>query len=154
MNVALMDKVPRTAPESLSRSRASEDIRMQVRAIVGTAFMARQGNERRSSHRYPYPHMVYLTPVADDGVTSDGESIAVVGKQLSERGLDFYHSELLPHRRVIASLVAANGRPVSFLLDLSRCRFVGGGWYENGGRFLQVVESPLAASQAASAIRR
>ena len=93
--------------------------------------------ERRGRRRYPYPYLVYLTPVADDGITPQGETVVVVGKHLSEQGLGFYHSGPLPHRRVIASLESSDGTRLGFLLDVSWCRFLKQGWYESGGRFLQ-----------------
>ena len=80
--------------------------------------------------------------MAKDGRTPEGESLVVVGKHLSERGLGFYHPKPLPYRRVIASL-ESNGLWLGFLIDLKWCRFTRQGWYESGGRFLEVVPSPV-----------
>jgi hypothetical protein len=99
--------------------------------------------ERRHNSRYPFPHLIYLTPVGRDGVTPEGESVVVIGKHLSESGLGFYHQKPIPHRRMIASLETANGQWIGFLVDLSWCRFTRQGWYESGGRFLQSVLSPI-----------
>ena len=82
-------------------------------------------------------------PVAADGRTPAGESIVVVGKDLSEHGISFYHPEVISHRRMIASLEMGNGCWLGVLVDLRWCRFTKAGWYESGGRFLDVVESPM-----------
>ena len=95
--------------------------------------------ERRGEQRYPYPYLVRLTPVAADGVTVVGESLVVVGKHLSERGLGFYHPRPIAYRRVIATLETTSGQRLGFLIDLSWCRFTQQGWYESGGRFLRAV---------------
>jgi hypothetical protein len=98
--------------------------------------------ERRGRRRYPYPYLVHLTPVADDGITPQGEPLVVVGKHLSEQGLGFYHSGPLPYRWMIASFECVDGAPLGLLLDVSWCRFVKQGWYESGGRFLQAASAP------------
>jgi hypothetical protein len=119
------------------------DVRNRVHAILSGMYPHGICVERRRDARYPYPHLVYLTPTADDGVTPVGEPIVVAGKHLAERGLSFYHREPIPHRRMIASLDAGPGRWLAMLIDLSWCRFTKVGWYESGGRFLQVVPSPV-----------
>jgi hypothetical protein len=68
----------------------------------------------------------------------------VVGKDLSERGLGFYHQAPLPYRRAIVTLEDASGRVVSLLMDLSWCRFTRHGWYDSGGRFLKLIPSMAA----------
>ncbi len=106
--------------------------------------------ERRCETRYPFPFLIHITP-ADD--TRAGESIVVVGKHVSERGLGFYHPKPLPYRRVIASLERTGHPPAGhgwygFLLELRWCRFTRQGWYESGGRFLEAVTSPLTPHSA------
>ena len=103
--------------------------------------------ERRGEQRYPYPYLIHLTPVATDGVTPVGESLVVVGKHLSERGLGFYHPRPIAYRRVIASLETTGGARMAFLIDLNWCRFTRQGWYESGGRFLRAVPSPLGDAE-------
>ena len=98
--------------------------------------------ERRSNQRYPFPHLLHLTPLGADGTPSGQDPIVVVGKHLSEQGLGFYHTNPLPYRRMIVSFETGNGSWLSFLIDLTWCRFTKQGWYESGGRFLQTVETP------------
>jgi len=124
-------------------AESEDDVRLQVWGLLSTLYPRRQLVERRREHRYPYPCLLPLTPVAADGITPAGESVVVVGKHLSERGLSFYHTSPIPHRRVIASLETTHGTWVGFLVDLTWCRFTRHRWYESGGKFLQTVASPL-----------
>lgn len=124
-------------------SAEEENIGNQVRLVLCNPCPERSTFERRRETRHPYPYPIYLTPVGRDGRTPEGKTLVVVGKHLSEHGLDFYHREPLPHRRVIASLDGGSGQWIGLLMDLSWCRFCRHGWYDNGGRFLQVVPSPL-----------
>ncbi len=117
------------------------EIRGQVWTLLGNLYPNHELVERRSDQRFPFPYLVRLLPVAEDGSTPVGSPMVVVGKHLSEWGLGFYHHKPLVYRRVIATLDAA-GRPMSFLLDLTWCRFTRQGWYESGGRFLQPVPTP------------
>ena len=121
------------------------ELRTRVNGILSAMYPHGHGSgiERRQEIRYPYPHLVYLSPVGADGVSATGESIVVTGKHLTEHGLTIYHPEPLSHRRMIASLEAGRGRWLGVLVDLSWCRFTDRGWYESGGRFLQLVQSPM-----------
>lgn len=125
---------------------ADDDIRTQVWALLSTVDPRRNGSERRRETRYPFPHLIYLTAVDQDGVTPAGENLVVVGKHISQRGLGFYHPKPLAHRRMIVSLQSGNGHWLGFLIDLNWCRFTRQGWYESGGRFLEVVASPMEHS--------
>lgn len=138
-----------TAQESLDQSAAEaslapeDDIRSQIQSLLATLYSRGSVVERRRESRYPFPYLVHLTPVGDDGLSPCGESVVVVGKHLSERGLGFYHPKPLPYRRMIATLESSTGTRLGFIIDLSWCRFTKHGWYESGGRFLQSVLSPL-----------
>jgi len=125
------------------RHDADGEVRMAVWGLLSTLYPRRELAERRRETRYPFPYLIHLTPVAEDGCTPQGETVVVVGKHLSERGLGFYHPKPLPHRRMIASLEDPRGRWLAFLVDLNWCRFTRQGWYESGGRFLQSVLSPI-----------
>jgi hypothetical protein len=116
-----------------------DDVRNQVWGLLGALYPRGDLAERRGEQRYPYPYLVHLTPVAADGVTVVGESLVVVGKHLSERGLGFYHPRPIAYRRMIASLETTSGARLGFLIDLNWCRFTQQGWYESGGRFLRAV---------------
>jgi hypothetical protein len=108
----------------------------------GTPFV-----ERRREPRYPFPHLIQIAPASRDGKPlPHHEPMIVCGKHLSDRGLAFFHQTPLPHRRVIASVEGREGRWIHFLLDLTWCRFTQLGWYEGGGRILQVLDLPKPAA--------
>ena len=134
-------------PEAVSME---DSIRTQVYGLLGIQPDSERNGERRNDQRYPYPKLVHLTPVGIDGHTPEGEPVVAAGKHLSERGLGFFHQSPLPYRRMIASLETENDSWVGFLIDLTWCRFTKHGWYESGGRLIQVVDSPLAAESMAS----
>ncbi len=119
---------------------ANGDVSSRVWSLLGTLYPRGDLVERRGEQRYPYPYLVHLTPIAADGFVLECETVVVVGKHLSERGLGFYHPKPLPYRKVIASLESPDGTSLRFLVDLAWCRFTRQGWYESGGRFLAALE--------------
>ena len=100
-------------------SAGEDDVRMQVWGLLTMLYPQHASTERRRGQRYPFPHLIQLTPVANDGVAPVGPSVVVAGKHISEHGLGFYHPAPLPHRRMIASLDAGHGRQLGFLVDIS-----------------------------------
>ena len=96
-------------------------------------------SERRRERRHPYPYPVRLSPVSEEGMGEVAETIVVLGKHLSNHGLDFYYYEPIPYRRAIACFDCGQGVQLRLLMDLTWCRFCQHGWYENGGRFLEPV---------------
>lgn len=102
-------------------------------------------NENRLEARHPYPYPVHLTPLDADGRLILDDTVVVLGRHLSDHGLDFYHREPLGGRRFIASLPVGTNGWIAFVLELSWTRFSRHGWYDNGGKFLQKVASPLPA---------
>jgi len=121
-----------------------DDVRTQVWGVLGTLYPSNEIVERRKEKRFPFPYLVHLTPLDQDGATLDTETIVVVGKHLSASGIGFFHPQPLPYRRMIVSLETPGNRWLGFLVDLSWCRFTKQGWYESGGKFLETVLSPVA----------
>lgn len=116
-----------------------------LRARVGRMLAAAPSRpEKRRQERFAFPHMIYLTPVAEDGETPRGAPLLAAGKHLSEVGIGFYHSQPLSDRRAIVTLELPRGERLSFLLELRWCRFIRSGWYESGGRFLRPIATPDA----------
>jgi len=95
--------------------------------------------ERRLSDRDPFPYPVHLTPLSRDHQPMPDQTIIVIGRHLSDQGIDFYHHEPIPFRRAIVSLPTDGKEWVSFLFELYWTRYNCHGWYDNGGRFLAVV---------------
>jgi len=120
-----------------------DSVRHTVAGLLSTLYPRSGRTERRTEQRLPFPYLVHLTPVGEDDLEPIGETVVVVGRHLSERGLGFYHPKPLPYRRMIVSIETGNGGWISLLIDLTWCRFTRQGWYESGGRFLQTVPSPM-----------
>jgi hypothetical protein len=123
-----------------------DPLQHNVELALAATSPERKGLERRRETRHPFPYPVHLTPVDPQGRPQLDDALTVLGKHLSQHGLDFYHREPLPWQRVIASLPSGDGRWVAFLMELTWCRFGQHGWYDNGGRFLSVAVSPLNAT--------
>jgi hypothetical protein len=120
-------------------------VRRLVRLALAGNHHPRPNAERRQDHRNPYPYPVYVTPLDSSGAVLADETISVIGRHLAERGIDFYYHQPVTHRRVVVSLAGGYDQWLGLLTDLTWCRFNRHGWYENGGRFLRVVPSPVAA---------
>ncbi len=118
-----------------------EQIRVSVR-LARASFAPRQDDfrpDRRHGARSPFPYPVQLTPVLGGNQPDVEQTITVIGRHLSEQGLDFYHHEPVPFRRAVVSLPTDGKEWVSFLFELFWTRYNCHGWYDNGGRFLAVV---------------
>jgi hypothetical protein len=144
MTMGIAGVTPVAVPRAGGLSAEHEShVRESVHKVMAATQPGSPRSERRREKRHPFPYPVYLTPVGRDGVTPVGETTVVLGKHLSDLGFDFYHRDPLPHRRAILSFEGGGGTWIGLLIDLSWCRFGRHGWYDNGGRFLGVVASPL-----------
>lgn len=142
---------PLEQPHKTQASRtptADREIRERVYQVFELFRPRPHGADRRSDRRKPFPYPIHITPIAANGFLVENETIVVLGKHLSEHGLDFYCQAPLPYRRVVASWECAKGNWLAMVLDLRWCRSNRHGWYENGGRFLQVIDSPMACRQS------
>jgi hypothetical protein len=134
MNALLTD--PASAPPKAGDA-GDTGLRTLIWSVLSSMYPDAGRTDRRREERFPFPCLVRLTPLADDGRTPLDGTFTVAGKHVSERGLGFYHPKPLAYRRMIASLERGDGDWVSFVLDVSWCRFNSLGWYESGGRFLR-----------------
>jgi len=146
MSTCLLDTVLPALPASALATDAGwqeNRIASSVRSALFAVDPGRKTTERRRESRYPYPYPIHLTPLDASGQPEVLRTFVVIGKHLSPHGLDFYFRLPLPERRVIASLDCGRDGWIGLLLELAWCRFSRHGWYDNGGRFLAVVPSPL-----------
>jgi hypothetical protein len=146
MNAAVVHQ-PQLDPTPQHGDWPVEDVRVQVLALLAALYPDGDLREKRRERRYPFPYPVRLTPVGEDGITPQGDTIVAAGKDLSPRGLAFYHPAPLADRRMIVSLESGNGCWLGFLIDLQWCRFTEQGWYESGGRFVRSVPSPVGSPE-------
>lgn len=99
--------------------------------------------ERRNSERINFPFPVFLTPIQADGSLDVDESFGVIGRQISDRGFDFYYHHPIADKEIIASFEYSPDRWLGMKIKLNWCRFGRHGFFENGGEFLEVVDSPF-----------
>jgi hypothetical protein len=97
--------------------------------------------ERRRDDRLAIPVLFRLTPLDDVRRPIEAESITVVGKNISRRGVSFYHERPLSYRRALLSAQHPEFDDFAAEIDITWCRFTKPGWYESGGRLLAAAPS-------------
>ena len=121
-------------------------IEEMARRVVQQSQPVGQPFGHRSQQRIPFPKLVALSPLQDDGRTLATETIHVVGRNLATLGFDFYHQEPIPFRFAMVSLPVNAQHFVHFQLKITWCRFLKPRWYDSGGRFVKASESPDSLS--------
>jgi hypothetical protein len=123
-----------------------ESLLDRIHSLLASLHPYAKGVDRRQAKRFPYPHLVSITPVGADGSVLSEQELVVAGKHISEGGLGFFHPNPLSFRKVVCVLQDAEEKPLRLLMDLSWCRFTKQGWYESGGRFLQIIAEDAVPS--------
>jgi hypothetical protein len=95
--------------------------------------------ERRRDDRVAIPVLLRLIPLDADRHPIAQDAMIVVGKNISRRGLSFFHEGALPHRRAIIELAEPGLGAFAAEVDVKWCRFTRPGWYESGGRLIRLV---------------
>ena len=111
---------PLVLPRAPSAMR-DEQIRVSVQ-LARASYAPRHDGfrpERRHSSRDSFPYPVHLTPLSRDHRPDVQQTIIVIGRHLSEQGLDFYHYEPVPFRRAVVSLPTNGNEWVSLFLSCS-----------------------------------
>lgn len=124
--------------QPLCQTSSNMSVQAAVRRVLANLYPGIGDHDRRQTPRFPFPYLVQLQPLAPDGVSRQGPTLVVVGKQVSEAGLGFYHPKPLPTRVASVTLSAAQ-ESVQLLLELLWTQFTEHGWYESGGRFVRVL---------------
>jgi hypothetical protein len=96
-------------------------------------------SERRHYDRSPIPYLFRLTPLDGDGQPLMDQTRTVVGRDISARGMSFFHEQPLLFRRAIVSLDHPDALRFTAEIDIRWCRFAKVGWYASGGRLLRAV---------------
>lgn len=104
--------------------------------------------DRRGNRRTAIPFLFELSPFPGEVPEELAHSFVVVGKDVSERGIGFYHERPIPYRRGVLTVDLPCDGPVQLEVDLLWCRFTSLGWYESGGRLLGVSSNSYLRSQA------
>ncbi len=134
----------RSPKQSSSIRRKSSNLTRQVQTLVA-GLDRPAAAERREHDRVAVPFLLRLTPLDPEGEPLAEEAVTVVGKDISQRGLSFFHERSLPYRRAIIELDHPELGSLSMEVEICWCRFSKLGWYESGGNLMRVVDQAPAA---------
>jgi hypothetical protein len=95
--------------------------------------------ERRQFSRMALPLVLRVTPLDQTGQPLEHLSTTTVGKDISPRGISFFHEQPLPHRRAIVTFEHPDVGQFCLEVDVNWCRFTSPGWYQSGGRLIRSV---------------
>jgi hypothetical protein len=95
--------------------------------------------ERRRDDRIAIPVLLRLTPLDIEHRPIEEQALIVVGKNISRRGLSFYHAQPISYRRALVEVAHPDFGWFAAEIDLNWCRFTRPGWYESGGRLLRAA---------------
>jgi hypothetical protein len=118
---------------------------IQIEALLSRLHPA-VGRERRHDDRIAIPVLFRLTPFDIDRQLLEQEASIVVGKNISRRGVSFYHEKPITHRRALIELADPSAGSFVAEIDVTWCRFTKPGWYESGGRLIRTATSSGEAS--------
>src|SRR3954467_2931539 len=129
---------------------------IQIEALLSRLHPA-VSRERRHDDRVAIPVLFRLTPFDSDRQPLLQEASIVVGKNISRRGVSFYHEKAITHRRGLIELADPSVGSFVAEIDITWCRFTKPGWYESGGRLIRsagpIMDSfPSAEPQVVAAI--
>jgi hypothetical protein len=104
--------------------------------------------ERRRYGRIPLPLLLQVTPLDQAGQPLENLTTIVVGRDISPRGVSFFHQQPLPYRRVIVAFEHPEVGHFTMEVDVSWCQFTEYGWYVSGGRQVRVGGQRTAPAPA------
>lgn len=127
--------------EAAQQQSTAERLKAVVRLVLGSSpHQAPLNVERRRDPRVAFPFPIDVIPIDAKGFIRTELQVAVIGRFLSHRGLDFYHLQPLPFPSYRCVLPChGQGIAVSLQVNWSRCNEHG--WMESGGRFLDVDDA-------------
>ena len=105
-----------TAEETMRFSTLTEQFRRLRQALQRPVSF-----ERRSYGRIPLPLLLRVTPLDQTGQRLDELAVTVVGKDISPRGISFFHEQPLPHRRAIVAFEHPEVGSFAMEVDLGWC---------------------------------
>jgi hypothetical protein len=127
-------------PPATSETRDLTGLRQRIAGLVRQGRRT-PGIERRNASRMALPILMELNPSPRDVPQSLAIEMVVVGKDLSDGGIGFFHDRPIPYRRGLITIRHDDGPPLTLEVDISWCRFTRMGWYESGGRILAIVDA-------------
>jgi hypothetical protein len=122
------------APRSLERKTVTGQVEALL-AMLNPGVVV----ERRRQERVAISVLFRLTPLDEDRQPIASQSIVVVGKNISQRGISFIHNRPFAYRRARITLVQLGLGHFDAELDIRWCRFTRPEWYESGGRLVRAA---------------
>lgn len=104
--------------------------------------------ERRHDDRVAIPLLFRLMPLNSSSEPVCEDAVTIFGRDLSRRGLSFFHEHPLTYRRAIVSLEHPEFGRFAAEIDINWCRFTRPGWYESGGRLVRLADSKTRLTSA------
>lgn len=96
--------------------------------------------EKRTHRRFPFRKPITVTPVNNHSGRPDRlKSFSAFGIDISSSGVCFLARQLVPVRKAVLSAEGPNGETATLLFEPRWVRFTRGGWYQTGGRLVQVL---------------
>jgi len=145
-----MNQVLEHTFERLDRAALARQVERLVTRLHPTVTL-----ERRRDDRVAMPVLLRLVPLDEDHQPIDDQAITVIGKNISRRGVSFYHNRPLAYRRALISVEHPTLDEFSAEIDVTWCRFTKPGWYESGGRLMAAMtaQPPALRGATKSAVR-
>ncbi len=96
--------------------------------------------EKRAHRRFPFRRALVVTPINNGTGRPDRvKSFSAFGIDISANGVCFLGRQLVPARKAVLGVEGPNGQMVHMLFEPRWVRFTRGGWYQTGGRLLEVL---------------
>jgi hypothetical protein len=96
--------------------------------------------EKRAHRRFPFRRPITITPVSNaTGRPDQFKSFPAFGIDISATGICFLARQLVPVRKAVLSMEGPGDKTVALLFEPRWVRFTRGGWYQTGGRLLEVM---------------
>jgi hypothetical protein len=127
-----------STPHRLSPLHRIQELECLLESVVASWNAGVPTFEKRHGQRVLYTKPMLLTPLLDDTETPAGNSVVVVGHDLSLGGISFVHRQPLPCRKVALRFIQQERVSEAVLVRLIWCRFTRRADYLSGGRLLRV----------------
>ena len=116
------------------------DLQACVATLLESNCGVRVPTEKRTHRRYAFRRPLTITPVdASSGRPDKTKSFAAFGFDISSAGISFLARQLVPAQRAVVTCEGPNDQPTNLLFEPRWVRFTRGGWYQTGGRLLEVL---------------
>jgi hypothetical protein len=131
-----LHEMKRSTADTVALDPARQPLAVQIENLLARLHPT-VPQERRRDGRIAAPVLFVMTPLDADLNPIDSQAVTVVGKNISRRGISFFHDTPLPQRRAIIELAHAEAGTFAAEIDIRWCRFTEQGWYESGGRLIR-----------------